>query len=684
MKRWLFSALFLLQTFTATAIEDPYRWLEDSELPQTQAWLAEQHEQSEAYFQKDALRESITDKLIQMTNIESVGVPVKAGNHYLIMRKPKGENQHCIYIMDSLNDTPRMLIDPKTMSRETPLFLTGFRIHPKGTYVAYGLSEGGSDWQEWHVKRIADGEELPDVLTGIKFIFPSWDSNEEGLYYLSFEQNPSDSATSNVQDLYYHRLGDTSLDRKFPHNLEKGLFFSALDVTKDGHYLILALKRDSAGPNGIWYIDLQEEGQKFKELFPIDEASYRLVGRLNNLFYFTTNDHAPMGKVIAVDLAQPENPPVECIPEQNENLEQACFAGNKIVTAYIKDAHSEIKIYDSSGIFQREITLPGMGTTGIVWTDLRIESSTDSPKFYFPYVDFTHPKSIYRCDAETGKIEVISAPKMSWDPQEYIVKQIFYSSKDGTRVPMFIMHKAGLKLDGNNPVVLYGYGGFGISLTPGYSPQRLTWLDLGGIYAIANLRGGGEYGKEWHKAGMLKKKQNVFDDFIAAAEWLCANGYTQPSKLAIEGHSNGGLLVGACLIQRPDLFRAALPGVGVMDMLRFHLFTVGWLWVGEYGSPDIPEDAEYLRGYSPVHQLKRGVAYPATLITTADHDDRVVPLHSYKFAAAMQYAQGGEHPVLLRVYKDSGHGSGTVSQVVQEDADCLYFLMRELGMQKKY
>lgn len=683
MKFFLSFILIVLVSFTHLAeglnVSDPYIWLEQ-ESPQTLKWLETQHTLSEAYFQGDSSRKAIRKQLTEILNFDTWGIPYKQGKNYYFTGMRKEQQQASLYRMNESKEIS-LVIDPTTFCQAGTTSLTGYTIDGHESFVAYGLSIAGSDWQQWRIKNIKTGEDLPDILTKIKFSHPIWDQTGEGLYYFRFDENDSEDALSTSQSLYYHRLGtSTEEDRKLFQAAEPGELCFSLSLTKNGRYLLFKTKTGSSHSNGIVYTDLKEGFFTFVQLFPNQQANYDYFGSVSGRFFFVTNDSAPKGRLISIDPLQPEREHwVEHVSESDLFMEQACFAGNKFVISYFKDAYSQLKIFDQQGHFCQDILLPGVGTAGSNWKGWRLSGSQKSSEFFYPYSSFTQPLTIYHGDAETGVSEIFTAPDLSWQLQDYEVKQVFYPSKDETLVPMFIVHKQGLQLDGNHPTLLYGYGGFHIPITPSFDPKHMAWLEAGGIYVLANIRGGGEYGEEWHHAGSLHAKQNSFDDFIAAGEWLCDNGYTNPAKLAISGRSNGGLLVGACLTQRPDLFKAAIAGVGVLDMLRFHHFTIGWAWISEYGNPDDPEDFKVLHAYSPYHQVKSGIAYPSTLIVTSDHDNRVVPLHSYKFAAVLQEAQSGGNPVLLRVYKETGHGAGrSREQIIEEDVDYLMFLFREL------
>lgn len=655
------------------AVEDPYRWLETNDNPKALEWLAKEECRSEVYFQDNEIRKWVSAHLATRLDFDSMDVPQKIGENYFFIGKLQGRQQSALYKMEG-----KGVISPMIESEDSDS-LIGYVVDKTGSFLAYGLSSSGSDWQSWRIRNLDNGKDLEDVLNGIKFSSPVWDREGNGLFYFKFDEGGLEGDLTIHQQLYYHRIGTVSTqDRKVFSAFDSRVLFSDIYLSENGQFLLFSTKNGSHS-NGIMWANLKNVGDcEFFELFPVGNIRYDYIGSVENRLFFTTNENATNGKIISIDPLIPESKR-DHILESDAIIEQACISGNKIVVSYQKDACSQIKIFDSQGHFHKRIDLPAICTTSLTWKNLNLSGASDSNEFFFPFTDFIHPITVYKANVETGNYEIFLSPQTAWQSEDYQSKQIFYPGKDGTLIPMFVVCKKDVKLNGENPLLLYGYGGFNISLTPFFDAKMLAWMDLGGIYAIANIRGGGEYGEEWHRAGMLKNKQVVFDDFIAAAEWLIVHGYTNSSKMAINGRSNGGLLAGACIVQRPDLFKAAVIDVGVLDMLRFHLFTMGWLWTEEYGSPNRPEDRENLNAYSPYHQIKEGIAYPSTLITTADHDDRVVPWHSYKFTAALHAAQAGRNPVLLKVYKNTGHGSGkSFDQLLQEGSDYLYFLIKEL------
>ncbi|MBF2005043.1 MAG: S9 family peptidase [Chlorogloeopsis fritschii C42_A2020_084] len=670
-----------IDSYHGAPVADPYRWLEDPDSEETQAWVEAQNKVTFSYLEEIPAREKIKQRLTKLWDYEKYSVPFKEGERYFYFKNDGLQNQSVLYTLKSLDEEPTVLLDPNTLSEDGTVALSGLAISEDGKLLAYGLSTAGSDWQEWKVRDIEACQDLEDHLKWIKFSGASWTNDHKGFFYSRYDEPNEKSKLADVnyyQKLYYHRLGTPqSEDILIYHRPDEKEWGFDGSVTEDGRYLIISVWLGTDPKNLVFYKDLTNPNSEVIELINKFEANYGFIDNDGNVFYFRTDLDAPRGRLIAIDTQKSalENWQ-EIITQAAETLESVGIINNQFVADYLKDAHSQIKIFNLNGEFVREVELPGIGSAG-GFGGKRYDTET-----FYSFTSFTTPATIYRYDMVSGKSEIFRQPNVDFNPADYETKQIFYNSKDGTRVPMFITHKKGIKLDGNNPTYLYGYGGFNASLTPAFSVSNLVWMEMGGVYAVPNIRGGGEYGEEWHQAGMKLKKQNVFDDFIAAAEWLIANGYTKPAKLAIGGGSNGGLLVGACMIQRPDLFAAALPAVGVMDMLRFPKFTIGWAWVSEYGSPENPEEFKALYAYSPLHNLKPGKAYPATLITTADHDDRVVPTHSFKFAAALQAAHAGDAPVLIRIETKAGHGAGKpTTKMIEEVADKWAFLVRTLDME---
>ncbi|MFP4120907.1 prolyl oligopeptidase family serine peptidase [Coleofasciculus sp.] len=662
--------------YHGTKVADPYRWLEDPDSDETKAWVEAQNKVTFGYLEDIPQRESLKQRITKLWNYEKYGIPDKEGNRYFYFKNDGLQNQSVLYTLTSLDGEPRLLIDPNTLSEDGTIALSGIAISDDGNRMAYGLSTSGSDWQEWKVRDVETGDDLSDHLKWVKFSGASWTTDNQGFFYSRYDE-PNDATkledANYYHKLYYHQLGtDQSDDLLIYHRPDQKEWMFNGSVTEDGHYLIIYVSQGTDPKNLVFYKDLQTPDSPIVELISEFEANFSLIDNDGSIFWVQTDLDAPRGRVIAIDIHNPARQNwQEIIPQAPETLEDVGVLNNQFVADYLKDARSSIKIFDLNGAFVREVELPGIGSAG------GFGGKRYDPETFYVFTSFTTPATIYRYDMVTGESSLFRQPTVDFDPTQYETRQVFYPSKDGTQVPMFITHKKGLVLDGNNPTYLYGYGGFNVSLTPSFSISNLVWMEMGGVYGIPNLRGGGEYGEDWHQAGTKLNKQNVFDDFIAAAEWLIENKYTCPQKLAIGGGSNGGLLVGACMTQRPDLFRAALPSVGVMDMLRFHKFTIGWAWCSDFGSPENPEEFKALYAYSPLHNLKPGTAYPATLITTADHDDRVVPAHSFKFAAALQAAHAGDNPVLIRIETKAGHGAGKpTAKIIEEIADKWAFLQR--------
>jgi prolyl oligopeptidase len=669
--------------YHGTKVADPYRWLENPDAEESRAWIEAQNKLTFSFLDQIPARQKIKERLTKLWNYEKYLPPFKEGGRYFYYKNDGLQNQNVLYITERLEGAPRVLLDPNKLSSDGTVALTGLAISDDGKLMAYSLSSSGSDWQEWKVRDVATGKDLGDHLKWSKFSGAAWTPDNKGFFYSRYDE-PNEKTkleeANYFQKLYYHRVGTKqSEDVLVYERKDQKEWGFAGAVSEDGRYLIISVWRGTDPKNLLFYKDLKAEDGKVVELIKDFEASYSFIGNDGPVFYFRTDWQAPRGRLIAIDTTKPEkNNWQEIVAETTDTIDadtSISFVNNQFIVPYLKDARSNIRIFDMRGKFIREIELPGIGTTAGF-----AGKRKDKETFYL-FTGFTTPTTVYRYDLTTGKSTVWRAPKVDFNPDNYETKQVFYKSKDGTKVPMFITHKKGLKLDGNNPTYLYAYGGFNVSLTPGFSISNLVWMEMGGVYAQPNLRGGGEYGEAWHEAGTKLKKQNVFDDFIAAAEWLIANKYTSSPKLAIGGGSNGGLLVGAAITQRPDLFGAALPAVGVMDMLRFQKFTIGWAWTSDYGSSENAEEFMALYAYSPLHNIKPGATYPPTLITTADHDDRVVPAHSFKFAATMQEAQAGSNPILIRIETKAGHGAGKpTAKIIEEIADKWGFLVKVLKM----
>jgi prolyl oligopeptidase len=661
-------------------VADPYRWLEDTDSADTHAWVEAENQVTFAYLDQIAYRQAIRDRLTKLWNYERFRVPQKEGGRYFYEHNDGLQNQNVLFVTEGLNAQPRVLLDPNTLSTDGTIALAGRAITDDGKLLAYGTAASGSDWTEWRVRDVDTGKDLPDLVKWVKFSGASWTKDGKGFFYSRYDEPKQGSMlrdTNYFQKLYYHRLGTSQSEDKLiyerPDNKELGF---AGNVTDDGHYLVITVWQGTSPKNRLYYKDLTKPDSDVVKLLDDFDAEYTFIDNDGPVFWFKTDLDAPRGRVIAIDTQHPERPSWKTVvPQAADTLQFANVVNDSFILGYLKDAQTEVHVHDLQGKLLRKVDIPGIGTAE------GFGGKRKDKETFYGFTSFIVPTTIYRYDVPGGKSSVFRQPKVDFDASRYETKQVFYKSKDGTRVPMFLTYKKGLKLDGQNPVLLYGYGGFNISLTPTFTVPNVVWLEMGGVYAQANLRGGGEYGEEWHQAGTKLKKQNVFDDFIGAAEWLIANHYTSPAKLAIRGGSNGGLLVGACLTQRPDLFGATLPAVGVMDMLRFHKFTIGWAWTSDYGSSDDAEIFKAIYAYSPLHNLKPQTKYPPTLITTADHDDRVVPGHSFKFAATLQADQAGAAPVLIRIETKAGHGAGKpISKQINEMADEWAFVARNLNM----
>jgi len=664
--------------YHGVTIADPYRWLEDPDSPESRAWIEAQNQVTFDYLNQIPGREQIQKRLTQLWDYERYSLPFKEGDRYFYFKNDGLQNQSVLYTLTALDAEPVVLLDPNQLSDDGTIALSGLDISTNGKFMAYGLSTAGSDWQEWRVREVATGQDLTDHLRWVKFSGAAWTTDNQGFFYSRYAEPNQEAELQEAnyfQQLYYHRLGTLQSEDVLIYDRpdEKEWGFNG-SVTEDGHYLIISVWQGSNPKNLIFYEDLTHPDAPVVELINTFEAEYSFIEHEGSVFWFRTDLAAPCGRVVAIDITDPDRSHWrEVIPQAAETLQGVNVLNHQFVTSYLKDAHTQVKIFALDGSLVQEVDLPGLGSVS------GFGGKREDTETFYSFTSFTTPPTIYRYDMATHQSQLFRRPEVSFNPDDYETQQVFYQSQDGTQVPMFITHRKGLQLDSPKPTYLYGYGGFGISLTPSFSVGNLVWMEMGGILAIPNLRGGGEYGEDWHQAGTKLKKQNVFNDFIAAAEWLIAKGYASPETLAIGGGSNGGLLVGACMIQRPDLFAAALPAVGVMDMLRFHKFTIGWAWVSDYGSPDDPAEFQALYAYSPLHNLQPRTAYPATLITTADHDDRVVPAHSFKFAAALQAAHHGPAPVLIRVETKAGHGAGKpTAKVIEEISDRWAFLSQTL------
>ena len=670
--------------YFGTKVSDPYRWMENVDSPEVKQWVDAENALTRSYIDPIPGREAIKSRLLALTNYERYSAPGRQGKRYFYSHNTGLQNQAVFFWQEGLTGEPHVLIDPNTLSKDGTVALSSMRITDDGTLLAYSLSDAGSDWVTWHVRDISTGKDLPDVIEWSKFSGASWTKDNSGFFYEAYERpdkitkETSLKSTTFFHKIYFHKLGTPQLQDQlvFERPDDKELFVGG-GVTDDGDYLVIHMSRGTNPNNQLSIKDLRHPDAPPLKLVTKEEAVFEPIANDGSYFWLKTTLDAPNGKVIGIDLAHPERANWKTIiPETKNSLDAVSMVNDTLIAQYLADAQSLVEFHARDGKLIQKFDLPAIGTAH-GFGGKRTDTET-----FFTFTNFTTPATVYRLDLKTMQTSVYRQPKLEFDPAKFETKQVLFTSKDGTRVPMFLTYKKGLKLDGQNPTLLYGYGGFNVSLQPEFAPSYVLWMEMGGIYAQATLRGGGEYGEAWHNAGMKTHKQSVFDDFIGAAEWLIANKYTSTPKLAIKGESNGGLLVGACELQRPDLFGAALPGVGVMDMLRFDKFTIGWGWKADYGSPsENKEDFEAIHKYSPLHNVKPGVVYPPTLITTADHDDRVFPAHSFKFAATMQKDQAGPNPVLIRIETRAGHGGGMpLSKRVDLTADEYIFVVKSLGM----
>ncbi len=665
----------VVDDYHGTLVKDPYRWLEDDNAVETKAWVAEENVVTQGFLKSIPQRDEIRERLEKLWNYERVSLPEEEGGKWFFTMNSGLQNQPVLHLADSLDGKPSVLLDPNTMSADGTVSLANHQPSEDGKLLAYATSGGGSDWQEIRVRDIATGKDLEDRLKWVKFSGISWAKDGSGFYYSGYDAPVEGAALTQkneFQKFYFHRIGKPQAeDELIYERKDHPQWGIGGGVTEDGSYLILHLSQGTDPKNRVFYKSLMAKDAPVVELLPDGDAYYGFLGNDGPVFYFMTDLNAPRHRVIAIDTTNPGRKNWrEVIPQATDPLDEVSKVGGKFIATYMKDARSRVVRFDGDGKNPTEIELPGIGTAG------GFKGREKDTRVFYGFTGFTDPGAIYQLDLASGKSTLWRRPSVGFDSSAYVTEQVFFESKDGTRVPMFVVRRKDAPMDGSNRTLLYGYGGFQVSMLPGFSVQRAVWLERGGILAVVNLRGGGEYGTDWHNAGKGAKKQNVFDDFISAAETLIAKKITRPENLAIQGGSNGGLLVGACMTQRPELFGAALPAVGVMDMLRFQKFTIGWAWQAEYGSSDKAEDFPLLHRYSPYHALKRGTRYPATLVTTADHDDRVVPAHSFKFAARLQEYQAKDGPpVLIRVETSAGHGAGTsLSKVIDQTADEWAFL----------
>jgi len=721
-----------VDAYHGISIADPYRWLEDVDAAATKDWVTAENRLTDSFLASIPQRTAIRNRLTQLWNYARYSAPFKENGRYFYFENTGLQNQNVLWVQDGTRPA-RVLLDPNVLSTDGTIALSGTAASDDGRYLAYSLSTSGSDWQELHVRDVETGRDLSDVVKWVKFSGIAWTHDNKGFFYSRYDEPTSGNKMTNANKnhkLYYHRVGQAqSRDELVYDRPDQPDWLFNGDVTDDGQYLTITVSQGTDVRNRLYFIDLDNPGKPqidnpVVRLIDNLNAEYSFIGNRGTMFYVRTDRNAPKGRIVAINI---DNAREErwntIIPESKDALQGAAMAGDDIVANFLQDAHSNVRFYTASRdnrdfresrprpgqqpqqppkqpgniyddtstapivlrergqalgggfTFRGELPLAGIGTVG------EIRGRQGDDELFYSFTSFLNPTTVYRYDLKSRRNEVFREPKVAFDPSAYETRQVFYNSKDGTRVPMFITAKKGIQLDGNNPTLLYAYGGFNILMTPSFSPANIAWLDMGGIYAVANLRGGGEYGKAWHEAGMLAKKQNVFDDFIAAAQFLIQQKYTSTPKLAVRGGSNGGLLVGAVETQRPDLFGVALPEVGVMDMLRFQKFTIGWAWTSDYGSSDDSTQFQFLRAYSPLHNIKPGTCYPPTLAFTADHDDRVVPGHTFKFVATLQAAQNCANPVLVRIETKSGHGAGRpTTKLIDEAADRFAFLVKELHM----
>jgi prolyl oligopeptidase len=664
--------------YFGTKVADPYRDLENVDAEATRKWIEAENRLTFDYLATIPERKKINEKMTALWNYEKFTIPFHEGGRYFFSKNTGLQNQNVFFTSDKLPDAGKVLLDPNTLSKDGTVALSGMDITDDGKLMAYGLAVAGSDWQEWKVRDIATGKDLSDDVQWVKFSGASWKNDGSGFFYSRYDAPASADQLKQANyfhKLYFHKLGTAQPEDALVYERKdhKDWNFNGR-VSEDGRFLIINVSQGTDSKNRIFYKDLQKADAPVVELLNKQDAAYDFLGCDANTFWFKTDLAAPRGRIVAIDITKPEEIKT-VVPETADKLEEAEMVGDRFIASYLKDAHSAVRLFDLSGKDAGEIKLPGIGTAS------GFRGKRKDTETFYSYVSFTEPQTVYRYDLKSGQSNVLFQPKVAFKSDDFVTEQVFCSSKDGTKVPIFLTYRKGLEKNGNNPTMLYGYGGFDASITPSFSPAIATWLEMGGVYAVATLRGGGEYGEEWHLAGTKLRKQNVFDDFIAAGEWLIANKYTSTPKLAISGRSNGGLLVGAALTQRPELWGATLPAVGVMDMLRFQKFTIGWAWASDYGSSDNKDEFAAIFKYSPLQNIKPGTKYPPTFLTTADHDDRVFPAHTFKFAAALQAAQAGPAPVLIRIETRAGHGAGKpTSKLIEETTDQWAFLVKSLGM----
>jgi prolyl oligopeptidase len=665
----------VVDDYHGTKIADPYRGLEDTDAPATRRWIEAENALTHSWIATIPERAEIERRMTELWNYERNGVPFKKGGKYFWFKNDGLQNQAVLYVANTIEGAPRALLDPNALRKDGTVAVAGQRVSQDGRYLAYQLSEAGSDWTTIRVRDVASGKDLDDKIEWVKFSGLSWTPDSKGFFYSTFPDHTTKSLANHT--LKHHTLGTGAGDDTVVYARPDHPQWSLGGwVTDDGELLVVTQNEGTEQKTRVFTKDLRDAASPIVPLFDLFDAEYEFLGKKHERLWFRTDSGAANSRIVTVDLGQTKtNAFTEVVPEAREAVEHVLLAGDRLIVTYLKDAANETRVFELDGKRSDTLKLPGLGSVA------QFEGDQDDPETFFAFTSFTTPTQVWRYDVAKKAASLWRAPKVAFSPDDYVTEQVFYPSKDKTRVPMFVTHRKDVHLGPSTPTLLYGYGGFNIAMKPSFSPAILVWMERGGTYAVANLRGGAEYGREWHEAGTQAKKQNVFDDFISAAEYLIAKGWTSTPKLAIHGRSNGGLLVGACMTQRPDLFGAAIPGVGVLDMLRYHEFTGGWMWASDYGRSDRPTDFAYLVRYSPLHNIKPGTRYPPTLITTGDHDDRVVPGHSFKFAATLQRAQAGPDPILIRIETRGGHGAGKpTSMQIEELSDEFAFLTRALHL----
>jgi len=672
----------VVDDYFGVEVPDPYRWMENPDDPRLAPWIEAENALTQDWLANVGVRAALRERLTRLWNYPRTSAPFRRGDRIFYFHNDGLQNQSVLFVQDGGSEEPRVLLDPNTLSEDGTVALGGLGLSEDGRYLAWSTSDGGSDWRTWRIRDVTTGKDFDDLIQWSKFSGASWTHDDAGFYYSRYDEPAEGEELEQAnyhQKLYYHRLGTPQSEDRLiyqrPDHKDWGISGS---VTEDGRFLILDIWKGTDRKNAVFYQDLQENGPVVELLKDFD-ASYGFVGNDGEVFYFQTDLDAPRGRIIAIDIGHPQRENwKELVPEQDDTLDGVSLVGDIFFGQYMHDAQDIVRRFSLEGEELAPVELPGIGSIG------GFGGRRQDKDFYYTFTSFTEPSTIYHYDVAGNRSTLYRRSEIDFDASPYETVQVFCRSKDGTRVPIFITARKGVKLDGSNPCYLYGYGGFNIPMKPRFSTSRAVWLEMGGIYAQAVLRGGGEYGEQWHQAGSLLQKQHTFDDFIAAAEYLIEKGWTSTPKLAIAGGSNGGLLVGACEVQRPELFGACLPAVGVLDMLRFHRWTIGWAWKSDYGSSEDPEQFQVLYGYSPYHNIHPGTHYPATFITTADHDDRVFPAHSFKFAARLQAAQGGDAPILIRIQTRAGHGAGKpTTMLIEEEADRWAFLVKALQIDTK-